>query len=251
MPPEETRPECVWPPLAEPYAKALREAVAYILGRWHPLGIVAAGTIIGGSPRPSSDLDLYVIHRAPYRQRVQRFFSGVPAEMFVNPPERIERQFESDRREGRLVAAHILATGFVVHDADPVVERLRRLAQAELEALPQPPSDALSLRRYFAATALEDAEDIAGTDPALCALILHRAVDAAITCRFWLAPAWQPRGKDTLSALATLDPPLADLARAFYVAADLTQRRALARQIVHHVTGETGFFEWESSPETV
>ncbi|HET7769088.1 MAG TPA: hypothetical protein VFN74_09945 [Chloroflexota bacterium] len=251
MPPGATPPACVWPPLAEPYATALREAVDYVFSRWPPVGIVAAGTIIGGSPGPSSDLDLYVIHRAPYRQRVQRFFNGVPAEMFVNPPERVERQFAQDRREGRLVSAHMLATGAVVYASDPVVERLRRLAAAELNSQPEPSRGALNQRRYAAATSLEDAADVAEADPALCALILHRAVDAAITCRFWLAPAWQPRGKATLSALAKLDPPLADLARAFYVAAGLTQRRALAREIVQRVTRETGFFEWESAPEPV
>ena len=251
MPPEETQPECLWPPLVEPYATALREAVAYILSRWHPVGIVAAGTIICGSPGASSDLDLYVIHRAPHRQRVQRFFNGVPAEIFVNPPERVERQFAQDRREGRLVSAHMLATGVAVYASDPVLERLRRLAAAELETRPEPSRVALDQRRYTAASSLEDAEDVAAADPALCALILHRAVDAAITCRFWLAPAWQPRGKDTLSALTKLDPPLAELARAFYVEADLGRRRALAREIVQRVTGETGFFEWESSPETL
>ena len=244
-------PSCTWPPLADPYASALREAVAYIFSRWEPVGVVAGGTIIAGSPSPSSDLDLYVIHREPYRQRVQRRFNGVPAEMFVNPPERIERQFVSDRREGRLVAAHILATGVVVYAADPVVDRLRQLAREELESKPEPSSVALDQRRYFAATALEDAADIAEPDPALCALILHRAVDAAISCRFWLARTWQPRGKDTLTALAGIDAPLAELVRSFHTESDLTRRRALARQIVQRVTGETGFFEWESAPEEV
>ena len=242
---------CRWPPLTEPYATALREVAAYIFNRWEPVGIVAGGTIIAGAPSSSSDLDLYVIHRAAYRQRVQRFFNGVPAEMFVNPPERIERQFESDRREGRPVAAHILATGFVVYDSDPVVHRLRDLANAELNVRPEPSNVALDQRRYPAATALEDAEDVADSDPALCALFLHRAVDAAINCRFWLARTWQPRGKATLTALAKIEPPLAELVRAFYCEVDLARRRALAREIVQRVTGETGFFEWESEPERV
>jgi hypothetical protein len=242
-------PSCVWPPLAEPYTTALREAVAYICERWAPVGIVAGGTIIAGTPSASSDLDLYVIHCAPYRQRVQRWFNGVPAEMFVNPPERVERQFESDRREGRLIAAHILATGVELYDADPVVEHLRSMARAELASRPDPTVQALHQRRYTAATALEDAEDVAETDPALRALFLHRAVDAALACRFWLGRTWQPRGKETLSALAKLDPPLADLARAFCEESDLTRRRTLAREIVQRVTGETGFFAWESAPE--
>lgn len=117
--------QCRWPVLEEPYGGALHEAVRYIFEHWQPKGIIASGTIVRGNPSPSSDLDLFVLHRAPERQRVQRFFAGVPAEVFVNPPERVERYFEGERREGRLITTHMLATGFVVYDADPVVEDLR------------------------------------------------------------------------------------------------------------------------------
>ena len=249
VPAREIPVECSWPPLTEPYATALREAVAYIFERWMPVGIVAAGTVIGGSPGPSSDIDLYVIHHEPYRRRVQRRFNGVPTEMFVNSPGWVERQFRWDPAAGQLVSAHMLGTGFVVYDADPAVERLRDLARKQLESRPEPSRVQLDQRRYTASTYLEDAEDVAETDPALCALILHRAVDAAVSCRFWLARAWQPRGKDTLNALASLDPPLGELARSFYRESDLTRRRGLASEIVQRVTGETGFFEWESTPD--
>ncbi len=89
--------------------------------RYDPLGIVASGTIVRGSPGPSSDLDLYVIHAAPWRQRVQRRFNGV-------------RRRSSSTRRGRCGAtsspsgaraadhgAHA-GEGVVVLDRDPVVE---------------------------------------------------------------------------------------------------------------------------------
>lgn len=49
---------CRFPGLREPYATALRDAVAFALTRTQPIGIVAAGTIIRGNPDRSSDIDL-------------------------------------------------------------------------------------------------------------------------------------------------------------------------------------------------
>lgn len=55
-----------------------------------------------GKPDASSDIDLYVINRKPFRQRLQRFFDGVPAEIFVNPEFKIPRYFAQEQRDGRL-----------------------------------------------------------------------------------------------------------------------------------------------------
>ena len=78
--------DCHWPAVTEPYATALREAVAFGLARYPLAGIVAGGSILRGEAGPSSDWDLHLIHREPQRQRVQQRFNGVPAEIFVNPP---------------------------------------------------------------------------------------------------------------------------------------------------------------------
>lgn len=69
--------------LAEPYASALREAVDFILAELEPVGIVASGTIIRGTAHRNTDLDLYVVRLGTHRRRVQRFFRGVPAEIFA------------------------------------------------------------------------------------------------------------------------------------------------------------------------
>ena len=49
--------EIDWPPLTEPYATALRAAVAWILDEYAAVGIIACGSIIRGNPGPSSDFD--------------------------------------------------------------------------------------------------------------------------------------------------------------------------------------------------
>jgi predicted nucleotidyltransferase len=62
---------CSFPILNPPYDRALREAVTFILERYMPTGILAAGSILHGCPDTTSDLDLYVIHTASFRQRLQ------------------------------------------------------------------------------------------------------------------------------------------------------------------------------------
>lgn len=242
---------CTWPRLDEPYGTALREAVRYIFERWEPVAIVASGTIIRGTPAPTSDLDLYVLHDRAERQRVQRFFHGVPTEFFVNPPFRLRWHFERDRRAGVPMAAHLLTTGVVVYEMGDVVAPLQAQAQAELDRPPSLAPLSLTGMRYLVACDLEDASDVAESDPEACAALLGTVVTGAVRYRFWEAGQWQPRAKDALRALDDLDAELARNVRAFYRTADPTVRLALAQRIVARSVHATGFFEWESEVEAV
>lgn len=244
--------QCAYPALAEPYHTALREAVRFILDRYDDaVGIIAAGSILRGQGRATSDLDLYVIRTRPQRQRVQRWFNGVPAEIFVNPPHQVERYFAEERRASRPITAHMLANGAVVLALDPVVERLRAQAQAELERAPAPSDADLRWERYVAALELEDGLDILDEDPAGAAMILGGAVHKMARYAFRQAGRMVPRDKDLVSALETLDPALAEAARRFYRERDPAMQRALAEQIADRTLGVRGFFEWESEPEEV
>src|SRR6185436_18043792 len=92
---------CNWPQLSERYDTALRKAVEFIFNRFQPIGIVATGSIIRGNPDATSDLDIEVVHNARFRQRIQKFFNDVPAEIFVNPISWIERYLSEEKEEGR------------------------------------------------------------------------------------------------------------------------------------------------------
>lgn len=119
---------CVWPTLAEPFATALRHAIDFVFQELEPVGVIATGTIVRGRPHRHSDLDAYVIHLAAHRRRIQRWFDAVPAEIFVNPPSAIRAYFAEEDRDGRRLTAHMLASGFVVFQANPVVGELRQEA---------------------------------------------------------------------------------------------------------------------------
>lgn len=242
---------CTFPTLSEPYRTALREAVEFIFAEFESVAIVVSGSIIRGNPDPGSDLDLYVIHREPYRQRLQRFFNGVPTELFVNPLNQIPRYFEEDSTRGRPLTAHLLATGHPVYDPEGVARDLQHQSAAVLEDGPNPPPALITQLRYAAATKFEDAEDLGQREPDLCRAFLFSAVEDAIRLRYLLANAWQPRQKELLAGLAALDPELEENVRAFYRSTNLSQQLDLARRIVRRATGETGFFEWESERQPV
>lgn len=245
-------PDVTLPALAEPYRTALAQAAGYILRRYpDTLGIIASGTIVRGNPSASSDLDLYVIRTTPQRQRVQRWFHGIPAEIFVNPAHQIARYLANDHAEGRPITAHMLATGQVILDRDPVIEQLRADARDAL-ATPFEPSDQdLLFKRYMVATKYEDARDVLESDPASARMMLGDAVHGMLHVRFWRAGAFVPRDKDLLAALLALDPACGVLAQQFYAAATLAEQLPLAEQIAARTINASGFFPWESPPEDV
>ncbi len=243
--------DCHWPALDEPYAAALRRAVNYVLAQFEVDGIIASGSILRGNPDPASDLDIYVVHARPQRQRIQRFFHGVPTELFVNPPQSIRRYFAAEQRDGGPSTAHMLATGFVVLQRAPVVDELITEAHGWLAKPLDLDEATLTQCRYFIADRFENAVDLHGRDPITARLLLHNAVFALLGYRFLAANRHRPRDKELLSALADLDAPLAQQMRDFDAAPSVAAQIATAREMMQSTLGVTGFFEWESPLEDV
>jgi predicted nucleotidyltransferase len=241
--------QCSWPALPAKYDQALRMAVRFILERYAAHAIVLSGTILEGAPDASSDLDIYVIHVAPQRQRLQRWFNSVPAEIFVNPACAIRGYFETER--DRPCTANMLATGHVIYAQGPMVEQLRGEAATWLQRLPDLSEEQLRVMRYFAADQLDNAKDRAAQDPAVGQMILHEAVRRMLHYCFLAANRHLPRDKRLLHALETLDGATAQLAREFYTATDQATRFELAHALAMRTIRVTGFFEWESSLETL
>jgi len=244
--------QCRWPDLASPYAEALREAVCFILHHVEDVqGIIVSGTILRGNPAPSSDLDIYVIRQKPQRQRIQKFFNGVPAEIFINPAEKVREYFEQEHKAARPITAHMLTTGFTILSLSPVLDDVRQQAQDFLARQPTPGAQELTAMRYMVAARYEDAIDVATECPETTNMILDLAVYSMLQYRFRQANRHVPRDKDLLLALETLDPDLACLAREFYNAPALSTRLTLAEQIADRTIETHGFFEWETAPEDV
>lgn len=242
--------QCRFPDLDAPYATALREAVRFILDYVEPVGIIAAGTIIRGNPNPNSDFDLYVLHHQSRRQRVQRWFNGVPTEIFINPPHYIPTYFAEEGSEGRPSTAHMFATGFIVLDVDSVIESLRVRAREALAQRPALSSIQLTMIRYGAADMLENAMDIRRTAPENARMLLCSAVMEMLKYAYLRAGRHQPRHKEMLAQLSVLDAELADLAFAYYRTLG-DEAFEIAGRIADKTIATRGFFEWESNWQDV
>ncbi len=241
-----------WPSLPSRYDRALRLAVSYIQKRFKPTAIIASGTIIRGKPHANSDLDLYVIHRKPFMQRVQKRFNGVPAEIFVNTPATAIKHLMSQREMRRPITAHMISTGFVLLDNEPLLPKLTTKAKQILKKGPKKP-DKLDIvhERYFSGSLYEDALDITQKDPATACMILSNAVKQMLLMAVMLAGRYEPRDKDLLQTIKEIDPKLAAWARSFYTVATLKTKIGLAESIADRTIKCRGFIEWESKPVKV
>ena len=237
--------------LSQSYTAALHNAVTHILSRFDALGIIACGSIIRGNPHAGSDFDIHVINAQPQRQRIQKFFDDVPAEIFVNPPQSIRSYFAEERKSGRPCTAHMFVTGFTILNCDPVVDELMAEAQEWLQKRPDLSKLELTMARYFNADEFENAVDLVGTDPANASVLMHHAIYSMLFYRFLAANENVPRHKELISTLHKLDPAAGTLVEEFFTSADLAHKFELGRQIAITINGESGFFEWESALEDV
>ncbi len=244
--------KCTWPTLPAPYDAALREAVAFVLSHYNDVqGIILCGSVLRGKSHAGSDLDLYVIRQRAQRQRLQRYFQGVPVEIFLNPKSKILEYLATEREAGQPVTAHMLSTGFVILELSPVVQALRESARQVLSLRPDPSPERLTAIRYGIALRYEDALDLAPQKPAEAAMLLDLAVYDMLHYRFWSANRYLPREKALFDELSALDTELASLGQAFYTAATLEEKLDLAHTIAEKTIGVQGFFEWDSTPEEV
>jgi predicted nucleotidyltransferase len=240
---------CNFPKLSAKYDMALREAVSFVLGSFKPVGIIASGTVVRGNPDATSDIDLWVVHLEPIRQRIQKFFNGVPVEIFLNPPWTILTYFVQDQSDARPISAHMMATGHVVLVTDPIVDELRRKAQWYLTQPPDVSDEAIEGARYAAATRFEDATDIAMKEPIAASLLLSQSLVDMMRFRFVKARLFVPRDKDLLKEFGLLDRDSAAKVRSFFQTSNCAERVKLVTEIADEILGVRGFFEWSSVPE--
>lgn len=234
-----------------PYDRAIGELEAHVRAKYHPLGIVVSGSIVRGNAGPMSDFDVVVIHDEAWRERDQRRFAGVPAELFVNPPGQIRRYFANGHAAGEPDVAHMLVTGELLGAAAPIAGELIAEAHAWLVKPLAPTATELTAKRYSIVDVLDDARDIVAADPAGASLLAADAVRQTIAYAFWRGAVFQPRRKEAFAALDQIDPEAGQLARAWAAATDAGEAVAAADALALHVVGERTFFAWTSERESV
>jgi predicted nucleotidyltransferase len=241
--------DCEFPRLPAQYDIALRQAVSFVLGAFKPVGIIASGTVVRGNPDATSDIDLWVIHLEPARQRIQKFFNGVPVEIFVNAPWTIHGYFVQDQSNARPISAHMMATGHLVLAGHPIVAELCERARWLLTQPPDLSDEAIERARYEAATRFEDATDIAARNPIAASMLLSQSLMDMMRFAFMNARRFVPRDKDLLDEFGRLAEPSAAKVRRFFQTSSFDERMTLATGIADEILGVRGFFEWSSSLE--
>jgi hypothetical protein len=230
-----------------PYDRAIADLEAYARATYAPLGVLVAGSIVRGEGAATSDLDVFVIHDAPWRLREQRRFAGVPAELFVNPPAQVRRYFAREHEDGRPCTAHMFATGELLGEAHPVVHELIAEARAQLAVPATPGAEQLTGMRYAVVDLLDDARDVDGRDAAATQLLLAEAARRIAEYAFRARGRFVPRRKELVAELERLDGAAAALLRAFAAGGGLASVAALAL----HVLGVDRFFDWTSPRDPV
>jgi hypothetical protein len=231
---------------------ALDGATSFVEDRYTPWAILAAGTIVRGESDPNSDIDLYVLHDSPFRQRVQRRFAGVPVEIFVNTEASVSGYLKSEEANGHLSTAHMLATGVALKGgSDPRLGKLRERARSSLSSRPTWTELDLIRERYAAATQIEDAIDRLRADPETAMRLLGRGVDASLSYWYKKQGVFIPRQKEIVARVVEHDGELDRLFRQFWGDHPYSARWEAGMEVADRILGTRGFFEWESEREPI
>jgi hypothetical protein len=220
-----------------------------LIARPEVSGIVLAQPS-GGRYDKNSDLDFYVVIDAPWRQRRQFRRDGVPVELFLNPPARIERYL----KEGESDTIYMLAFGRILFDRNGEVTRLAARARERWDQGPDPLSKQEEvLARYRIVDALEDADDVQERDPAAAMLALHQALAACLRALYARHRRWPAKTKCLPEDLERWHPDAAACVRDAALAPNPAAAYAAVARLARLALGqeELSFFAWETEPEAV
>jgi len=229
------------------YQIALDKAIAWINDNYKPTSIIVSGSIVRGNPNANSDFDIFVIHADNYRQRLQKYFDGVPCEIFINNITHVYDYFETEYKNNRPVTAHMIATGNVLTgDNDTELIKLVKTAKDYLVKSPGLTAIKSTAAKYSISTLFEDATDLADTDPITSTYFLNKVVADIIELVFLENSLPLPRAKERISAIIASYPEIGNSIAEYYKAESFKVKYHIAETLVLNTVGWPGFFEWDS-----
>ena len=229
---------------------ALNEALAWVSLNFNPIGIIVTGSIVRGNPDLNSDFDIFVIHEDSYRQRIQKYFNGVPCEIFINNFDHVYGYFEKEFENNRPVTAHMISTGkLILGEDNPGIKKLIRNAQEFLLKAPLMTESKITRMKYAISTLFEDATDAKETDPLTSTYFLNKLISDIIDYIFLINGTAYPRPKERIKYLEANYPDIGKLVAGYYGAENFRDRYEIGKSLVAKTTGEYGFFEWDSGQE--
>lgn len=242
--------------IMKPYNQVIEQVVTNIrreLGS-ELLGILLVGSLAYGVPRPHSDVDLFIVIRASWRQRRAFLVNGVEVEMFINPVHQVRAEFQDTDAPATIA---MFAQGRILYDPEGVIGQLAQEAQ-HIWHSPRPAVVAGTYEhfylRYAPVELLKDAQDLLGVDEEAALYVIFTAFQSALNTYYRIQRRWEVSPKDQLSDLVQHAPELAHLVKRILTGNLPLQERCetlstLIDQILEPMGGRPG--EWSSPQETL
>jgi hypothetical protein len=243
--------DIVWPDLSKHYLDALKEGTEWIINEFHPIGLIATGTIVRGNPELSRDFDMSVIHEVPFRQRIQKTYKSIPFEIFINSPIPILGYFDDEYKSRRPCTAHMLATGHVLINKASIVTELITKAKTYLIMQPDYDNKKANLLRYTAATLLEDAIDLKDRDVGMANIYITDSLKAILEWFYYEERVLMPRKKELLMNTLKMNHEIGECSRNIMESIQLEDKIGYLKKLADLTIKTYGFFEWESEREEI
>ncbi len=232
------------------YTVALDKALTWVRKDFKPIGIIVTGSIIRGNPDLKSDLDIYVVHRETFRQRIQKYFDGIPCEIFVNNFKHVYDYLEQEHKNNRPVTAHMISTGMVIEGEENLeLQKLIRSAKEFLLKSPPLTDTKRIYNRYAISMLFEDATDVKDSNTLTSTYFLNKLVSDIIDYTFLSNCIPLPRPKERIMYLESQYQDIGKLIADYYGSENFHNKYDIAKALVSRTVGEYGFFEWDSGQE--
>ncbi|MTH52314.1 nucleotidyltransferase domain-containing protein [Bacillus mangrovi] len=164
-----------------------------------------AGSAGRGAAKPSSDLDIVIIHKKIKNSfRKSFYYQGWPVELFAHGPLSYQKIFLSDRRRAIPSMQRMIFEGRIIKD-EGLAGSVKKAAEEDLLKGPDEWADKeKQLKRYFISDALADLTDSDSKEESL--FIVHTLTDLLYEFYMRTNGQWLGAGKWKYRTLKNCDP---------------------------------------------
>lgn len=220
--------------MTKKYNIAQEQAINYILKNYpNTIAIIVSGSIVRNKGDKNSDLDIYVIHSDSFRQRLTKYFNGVPCDLLINNLNHIEKYFQQEYKKNRPVTADIIATGHLVYGKEnQEVINLIAKAKKETSVALTLTTEASKLKQVELLIILEDIDDVIKNDPTLANYLIYTLILKIIEFAFIKSEIPLSRIKNRLDTLNNNNKEIGSLVTKFFKTEDVEIKFALCKTLI-------------------
>lgn len=217
----------------------------------HLRGILLTGSRATQSDDAWSDWDFIVVHDKLWRQRRLQVWNHQEIELFLNPAERIMREFHDDNSPTVWMFVH----GQILFDPEGIVKNLTQMAQCQWNSPRRGFGEGeIDLWRYRVCDMVKDVAGCIEKSPLTTMYLIPLCMQLAIEGYYKFHQWWQPKSKYILTDFIKRQPELGRLAETILLdplepAARMTLLTSFVEQILKPAGG--CLVQWASPVEII